>query len=354
MSSRLTDACPAPLASPAVAYQEQALLRVSRTFALTIPQLPQPLREVIGNAYLLCRIADTIEDEPSVSGPGSAGLLEEFAGAVAGRVPAERFAERLAPLLSEATTAGERDLVANAPLVLQVTHRFRPAERAAIKRCISVMTAGMGRFGGGAPDGLDTLDDLERYTYCVAGVVGETITELMCAYSPAIASRRDRLYPLSRHFGCGLQLVNILKDVWEDHRRGVCWLPRAAFASDTDLASPDCRNEAAFAEGLHTLVAVARDHLDASLEYTMLIPAREAGIRRFLLWTLGLAVLTLRRVHANPRFESADEVKVTRRGVRTMALVTAATARQDRVLRWLFQAASASLPRRLEPAERAA
>ena len=331
-------------AAKATAYQQQALLRVSRTFALTIPQLPPPLREVIGNAYLLCRIADTIEDEPTLSGPGAAGLLGEFAGAVAGRVPAERFAARLAPLLSEATTAGERDLVANAPLVLRITHRFRPAERTAIERCISVMTAGMGQFGGGTPDGLDTLDDLERYTYCVAGVVGEMITELMCAYSPGIASRRDRLFPLSRRFGCGLQLVNILKDVREDHRRGVCWLPRAAFASDVDLAVPHSRNQAAFAEGLNTLVAVARNHLDAALEYTMLIPAHEAGIRRFLLWTLGLAVLTLRRIHANPRFESSGEVKVTRPAVRTMALVTAAAARRDTVLRWLFRRACAPLP----------
>ena len=49
------------------AYQEQILQGVSRTFALTIPQLPKPLRDVVGNAYLLCRIADTIEDEPALS-----------------------------------------------------------------------------------------------------------------------------------------------------------------------------------------------------------------------------------------------------------------------------------------------
>ena len=336
-------------AQPA-AYQERALLQVSRTFALTIPQLPQPLREVIGNAYLLCRIADTIEDEPAVSGPECMDLFAEFAQAVAGRAPAEAFAARLSPLLSEATAAGERDLVAHAPLVLNVTHGFRPAERAAIERCIRVMTGGMGEFGGGRPDGLDTLDDLERYTYCVAGVVGEMITDLMCEYSPEIASRRDRLYPLSRRFGCALQLVNVLKDVWEDQRRGACWLPRDAFAANIDLSSPDSRNRAGFAAGLHGLVALARSHLDAALDYTMLIPAHETGIRRFLLWTLGLAVLTLRRIHANPHFASGDEVKVTRRGVRAVTLVTTATARQDGVLRWLFRRACASLPAQIETA----
>ena len=49
-----------------LAYQAEMLQCVSRTFALTIPQLPGALRDVVGNAYLLCRIADTIEDEPTL------------------------------------------------------------------------------------------------------------------------------------------------------------------------------------------------------------------------------------------------------------------------------------------------
>jgi farnesyl-diphosphate farnesyltransferase len=50
-------------------YQDQILPHVSRTFALTIPQLPLGLRTAVTNAYLLCRIADTIEDEPALSPP---------------------------------------------------------------------------------------------------------------------------------------------------------------------------------------------------------------------------------------------------------------------------------------------
>ena len=48
-------------------YQDEVLPGVSRTFALTIPRLPEPLRASVTNAYLLCRIADTIEDEPTIS-----------------------------------------------------------------------------------------------------------------------------------------------------------------------------------------------------------------------------------------------------------------------------------------------
>ena len=48
-------------------FQAELLEGVSRTFALTIPQLPKPLYSVVANAYLLCRIVDTIEDEVSLS-----------------------------------------------------------------------------------------------------------------------------------------------------------------------------------------------------------------------------------------------------------------------------------------------
>ena len=45
------------------AFQDHLLQGVSRTFALTIPRLPEGLARPVANAYLLCRIVDTIEDE---------------------------------------------------------------------------------------------------------------------------------------------------------------------------------------------------------------------------------------------------------------------------------------------------
>ena len=52
---------------PDEAYQDQILPLVSRTFALTIPQLPASLGGPVTSAYLLCRIADTIEDDGSAT-----------------------------------------------------------------------------------------------------------------------------------------------------------------------------------------------------------------------------------------------------------------------------------------------
>ena len=64
--------------------------------------------------------------------------------------------------------------------------------------------------------------------------------------------------PLAVSFGQGLQMTNILKDIWEDRRRGACWLPRDIFSrAGFDLSSlRPGHNDPAFARGL----AEARRH----------------------------------------------------------------------------------------------
>ncbi|HEV2700153.1 MAG TPA: hypothetical protein VGV09_00875, partial [Steroidobacteraceae bacterium] len=82
-----------------------------------------------------------------------------------------------------------------------------------------------------------------------------------------------------------------------------------------------------------------------------LIPARETGIRRFCLWAIGLAVLTLKRIAANPGFTQGSQVKVSRRTVAvTLALSNVAT-RRNGLLRFLFNRAAAGLPRAMLPAD---
>lgn len=324
-----------------LAYQTRILQGVSRTFALTIPQLPAPLRDVVGNAYLLCRIADTIEDEPALSVGQKQVFSERFVDVVAGREAPERFAADLPPLLSHAMLDSEHELIANTASVIRLTHGFRTAQRDALERCVRIMSHGMAEFQRNATiEGLVDLPHLDRYCYHVAGVVGEMLTELFCDYSPEIGERRDELLPLSVSFGQGLQMTNILKDVWDDRSRGACWLPRDVFRStgfdlrslSTDRTTPE------FAKGVALLVAIARQHLANALRFTLLIPAREAGIRRFCLWALGMAVLTLRRIHAHPTFTDSGEVKISRRSVQATVIVTNALARSDLALKVLFDA----------------
>jgi farnesyl-diphosphate farnesyltransferase len=172
------------------------------------------------------------------------------------------------------------------------------------------------------------------------------LTELFCSHSPDIELHRATLSRLAPSFAQGLQMTNILKDVWEDRSRGACWLPQDVFSRHgvdlSHLTSHPAGN--GFAAGMQELVGLAHAHLRNALEFTLLIPARETGIRRFCLWAIGLAVLTLKRIAANPGFTQGSQVKVSRRTVTvTLALSNAAT-RRNSLLRFLFNRAAAGLP----------
>jgi 4,4'-diapophytoene synthase len=328
-----------------ISYHERILPHVSRTFALTIPQLPPRLRTAVSNAYLLCRIADTVEDEPALSAAETQVFLQRFTAVVHGTEEAAPLARELAGRLSDRTLPAERELVGNMERVIRVTADL--GERAAIRRCVELMCYGMPRFRLTATlSGLAHSRDLDSYCYYVAGVVGEMLTELFCSYSPAVATERAALHELSASFAQGLQMTNILKDFWEDRSRGACWLPQDVFARHgVELAqlSPE-RADAGFHAGVRELIGVANGHLHNALAYALLIPAEESGIRRFCLWAIGLAVLTLRKIAANPQFTSGGQVKVSHSAVFATRMSTDLMVRNDRMLRYLFERAAHGLP----------
>jgi farnesyl-diphosphate farnesyltransferase len=328
-------------------YQDQILPHVSRTFALTIPQLPPRLKTAVTNAYLLCRIADTIEDEPALSPADTLALLERFKAVVAGRGDAAALAADIENRLSTRTVATERDLIMNMARVLNVTALLSPPQRSAIQRCVDLMCYGMPRFQSATSlEGLSRRTDLDEYCYYVAGVVGDMLTELFCEYSPQIAKNRTQLSRLAVSFAQGLQMTNILKDVWEDRSRGACWLPREVFTPhhvDLGRLSPETAGPG-FDAGMRELIGVAHAHLRNALDYTLFIPAAETGIRRFCLWAIGLAVLTLQKIHNNPGFTAGSQVKISRSAVSWTRFFANLSVRNDWLLRRLFARAAHGLP----------
>jgi farnesyl-diphosphate farnesyltransferase len=328
-------------------YQREILPGVSRTFALTIPVLPDPLAVVTTNAYLLCRIADTIEDDPGLQAEQKSQFHSRFVAVVKGAENAESFARDLAPLLSDRVLPAELELVRNTPAVIRVTRGCSAEERAALTRCVAIMCRGMPEFQRNKSlRGLRDLDELADYCYYVAGVVGEMCTELFALHCPEVAEKREVMLRLAVSFGQGLQMTNILKDIWDDRQSGACWLPRSVFARGTmDLERLEAwHTQPVFREGLRELIGVGHAHLRNALEYTCLIPKRETGIRRFCLWAIGLAVLTLRKIHRHPTFRSGSEVKVSRRTVKATVLTTNLTLMSNRALRLMFARAADGLP----------
>lgn len=332
-----------------LSWHENLLAGVSRTFALTIPQLPSGLREAVTNAYLLCRIADTIEDDPLLDPETKDRFHTEFLQAVTTGRGAHAFASELAPRLAPSTLAAEVELIEESPRVLQITRSMHPRQREAIQRCLATMSHGMADFARNrGRTGLADVAEYERYCYFVAGVVGEMLTELFCDYSPEIDANRDELASRAVSFGLGLQMTNILKDIWDDLDHGTCWLPRDVFECHgydlAGLAPGHGGNGPAFAASMLDLVEIANSHLREALAYTLAIPSKETGIRRFLIWAVLLAVSTLGKISNDPLFTLGSQVKVSRPRVAAIIAGSSTLIRSNDGLTRLFHSAARALP----------
>ncbi len=329
------------------ALQAHLLNGVSRTFALTIPQLPEGLAKPVSNAYLLCRIIDTIEDEVSLTSSQKRQFCRQFIRVVAGEEPPEPLAQDLAPLLSAQTIPAEHELIRLIPRVIAITRGLDAPQREALALCVAVMGKGMAEFQDmDLRHGLNDMNEMDTYCYYVAGVVGEMLTRLFCHYSPEIAEHRDIMMKLAVSFGQGLQMTNILKDIWDDHSRGVCWLPRSIFEAkgfDLNQLKPG-HNDPRFVEGLRQLIGIAHAHLRNALEYTLRIPSHEGGMREFCLWALGMAMLTLRKINAHPYFSHAVHVKISRRSVKAVVIGSHLTRRSNKLLKTAFYLVGLGLP----------
>jgi len=327
-------------------FTRSALTGVSRTFALTIPQLPEPLRQVVTTAYLLCRIADTIEDEPGLDRDAKRELHAQLRRLMEEPSAARAFATKASRHLSAATPAAERELVGRAEDVLLSCQSFDPADRESIAVCLSKMCHGMQIYEARDTLGLDDLADLDSYCYYVAGVVGEMLTELFCNHDPATARNRVHMQHLAASFGQGLQMTNILKDVWDDLPEGRCWLPRQELAqagtSPERLREPARRAEAE--PVIAQLTAIASAHLRNAMRYTLYVSRTQPGVRRFCFWSLGLAVRTLARIGANPHYRCGAEVKVSRQTLARVMVTGYLLARSNTGLSLAFRHWSRQLP----------
>lgn len=205
------------------------LEKTSRTFALSIPPLPEPTRREVTVAYLLFRIADTFEDASHALPEARIRALRDFSSLVADSRLDE--AVRLSREWTEAGVAanpGDRELLAEVPFVLDAFCALSPGAAQAIRRHVIRSADGMADFVARTRDGrltLSDLDDLKAYCHVVAGLVGEMLTELFLLDRPCLAAEAGALLSRADAFGEALQLVNILKDVDNDASEGRTFLP---------------------------------------------------------------------------------------------------------------------------------
>jgi farnesyl-diphosphate farnesyltransferase len=262
------------------------LLKTSRTFALTIPLLPEPLQTEVATAYLLFRIIDTFEDATRWEVVGRVEALSLFIRSMEGNgheLDGGVAKWLAAPPLDH---AGYLDLLAATPQVIEWHRRLRPAAsevlRAHLVRSARGMISIVERTDADGVLQMRTMQELRDYCFVVAGIVGEMLTELFILQSPSLKRVAGDLRARAVEFGEALQLVNILKDVRPDAEEGRVYLPREASRAEVfQLARADLRRAAEYIELLRTAGAakgtVAFNALNTRLAIATLRALRDQG-----------------------------------------------------------------------------
>ena len=328
-------------------YQDYILQGVSRTFALTIPQLSKDLVQVVGNAYLWCRMADTIEDDPQLALALKGHLSHQLTVLLESQESTAAWVAELHPQLHCDTAPAELDLIANSQRILRLFRSFTPTQQRIIQQCVATMVQGMMHYQAHQPhSGLPNVPALSDYCYHVAGVVGEMLTLLYCDQSSALRHNKAQLMPLAVSFGQGLQMTNILKDIWQDQDRKICWLPQDIFCKyNIDLQTlSKQRTNPNFHRGVRDLVAIAHRHLQDALSYTLMIPKAEQGYRNFCLWAIGMALLTIKNIHNQPDFQQSSQIKISRNKVKTIFIVTRFIGHSNSLVKLFFKRVARGLP----------
>ncbi len=317
------------------------LPRVSRSFYLSLAVLSSAVRPAVGLAYLLARAADTVADTRLIERRARIIHLNALRAELNDLEPG-RLANVIAASTSQSPPA-ERELISRLP-ELYIAYRALPADdRDRVRRVVDTIIEGMTRdlslFPGEDEStlaALETIEELDRYTYLVAGCVGEFWTEVQVAHRPRL---RDWdlavMRQLGVRFGKALQLTNVLRDVPRDLRHGRCYLPHRELAalglSPRDLLDPATGPRVEPLLG--RLIGIALDHYEAGWRYTFAIPRAEARMRLACAWPLLIGLRTLDLVVRSPSWlDPAVTLKVPRARVYGLLACSLATVWSTRAL----------------------
>jgi farnesyl-diphosphate farnesyltransferase len=342
----MTTSFPVPAAPISLAEADQwctdILPRVSRTFALNIRFLPGALERTVRVAYLLCRIADTVEDDGSASPELKSELLDEMLVAFEGPAETDRFVSRIAPIQGASDHVA---LLRGSAIVFQVFRDLPSAARDRVKYWVLEMVRGMRKFVLKYPRGLriETVAEYKEYCYYVAGTVGHMLTDLWRTYAPDRIGKAtyEALLTHAKGFGEALQTVNILKDIaWDAEHENAIYIPgqtlRDHGSSHDLILSP--AHEAANQAAVREYVTMAKQDLDEALEYTLSIPRRCAAIRMFCILPLLMAQATLRDLEGSrAMLRRGGSVKISRAEVKALLLIAPILVMSNAGLRWLVR-----------------
>jgi farnesyl-diphosphate farnesyltransferase len=297
---------------------------VSRSFYLTLRVLPAEMRDPIGLAYLLARAADTIADTSLIPPEQRLDLLLSLRAQVDGPADDGTLMRRLAEeVATQQTQSDEKVLLESLGPALTVLSQLSESDRQAVREIVSTLTTGMELDLRTFPDecsgrivALREWEELDEYTYLVAGCVGEFWTKMTYAHMPGtLKGEPGTMSRRGVRFGKALQMTNVLRDCGKDLRIGRCYLPATMLdrygLSPQDLLLPATSLRAR--PLMFDLVRKTLDHFREAVAYMLAIPAFSVRLRLACLWPILIGLETLLLLVCNDDWLDPEKVSKIKR-----------------------------------------
>jgi farnesyl-diphosphate farnesyltransferase len=238
-----------------MSFDDQLLKAVSRSFYLSMSFLPGWMRPAIGTAYLLARATDSVADTGKAPLGEKTLFFDQLRGALAGDGRADELCAMALRLAPAQEIVGERWLLEQMGACWASYCSLPEGDRGLIGEVLRTIMAGqtwdLSYFQEGEESRV-TPELTRLYTYQVAGCVGEFWTKLGFLHQGedfAICLPTQML-TWGVRYGCGLQLVNILRDMGEDQARGRFYVDPAEVPSWLDEARHDLEDGLRYARAL--------------------------------------------------------------------------------------------------------
>jgi len=286
-------------------HTDKLLKLVSRSFALCIPRLPKKIRSEVGNFYLLCRYADSIEDS-KFDQKQKKHYFRLFKRVIKNEdfVQLRQLGAEILPhILSE----NDRTMVSDFDKVLGQYSKFDQKSKDIALHWLSEMMKGMLKY---SRKEIKNFFELDNYCYYVAGTVGHYGTEILDHKFEL--NCYDELLARAKDFGLLLQKVNIIRDFAKDYKEGRVFWPKELFEKHNikvnEVFLPENKEKSNLI--LTEMVQSAEENLKSSIEYVEKLPPE---VRAVCAIPLYMAIPTLLKCYGNEEvFDMHKKVKLSR------------------------------------------
>lgn len=320
---------------------------VSRSFYLTLRILPAGMRDPIGLAYLLARAADTIADTSLISSEQRLELLLSLRVQVNGErdeVALHRIANEVG---RQQRDSDEKTLLESLGPALMILPELENSDRKAVQDIVTTLTQGMEfdlrtfpNESSGKLVALHEFAELDRYTYFVAGCVGEFWTKMTYAHLPsALKAPVETMVERGIRFGKALQMTNVLRDCGKDLRIGRCYLPSTMLdrygLRPQDLLLPETSQQAR--PLLFELVGKSLEHFREAVDYTLSLSRFSIRLRLACLWPILIGLETMYLlIHNEAWLDPAKVSKIRRKDVYRIMVLSLFAVPSNKLLRsWM-------------------